>query len=574
MCGILLCVTSEVADDKNIQQQVNNGDRDALKRRGPDASSEIEIYFPTAWKAIFSGYTLWLQGNAPDVQPLIDSSGNILLWNGDVFYNQIGGEFIPKGLSDSAFLLQKLEDVETVEEICNILEVINGPWSMVYYKKNLNQIITGRDRFGRHSLLWNCPARDGEILSSLLITSSSSLESAHNSTLFEIPASHLFQISFGNTIQVKKIHSRKPYAVNNKPISEHTFFDWVTHSLENKSSDHIISEYLNICQKEVEGLKVILLASIKSRIECQPMLCKTCVPLHLSGENVQCTHSKVAILFSGGLDSSVLAALTDRVWPKNESIDLLNVAFPLRNKKNPSANEFDVPDRLTGLQALEELRRLNPSRKWNFCEINVQLDELLEMRKSKIAALIHPASTVLDDSIGCAQWFAARGQGILTGCPNREKYVSPARVVLMGAGADEQMAGYARHRQRFANGGWPSLITEVEMEMNRISERNLGRDNRILADHGRAPRLPYLDEMVVEYLARLPIWTKVDLRLPIGLGDKIILRALAYQLGLPRTAVEPKRAIQFGSRIAKTEARKEKGSHVCDRLTKSLELGQ
>lgn len=100
------------------------------------------------------------------------------------------------------------------------------------------------------------------------------------------------------------------------------------------------------------------------------MLCKTCVPLHLSGENVQCTHSKVAILFSGGLDSSVLAALTDRVWPKNESIDLLNVAFPLRNKKNPSANEFDVPDRLTGLQALEELRRLNPSRKWNFCEVS------------------------------------------------------------------------------------------------------------------------------------------------------------------------------------------------------------
>jgi asparagine synthetase B (glutamine-hydrolysing) len=144
----------------------------------------------------------------------------------------------------------------------------------------------------------------------------------------------------------------------------------------------------------------------------------------------------------------------------------------------------------------------------------------------------------------------------------------------MGAGADEQMAGYARHRQKFANGGWPLLVSEIEMEMNRISERNLGRDNRILADHGRAPRLPYLDEMVVEYLAQLPIWTKVDLRLPIGLGDKIILRALAFQMGLNKTAIEPKRAIQFGSRIAKTEARKEKGSQICDRLTKSLVLEQ
>lgn len=108
----------------------------------------------------------------------------------------------------------------------------------------------------------------------------------------------------------------------------------------------------------------------------------------------------------------------------------------------------------------------------------------------------------------------------------------------MGAGADEQMAGYARHRQKFAHGSWSALIAEVEMEMNRISERNLGRDNRIIADHGRAPRLPYLDEKVVEYLAQLPMWAKADLRLPVGLGDKIILRALAYNMGLHRTAVE------------------------------------
>lgn len=143
------------------------------------------------------------------------------------------------------------------------------------------------------------------------------------------------------------------------------------------------------------------------------------------------------------------------------------------------------------------------------------------------------------------------------------------QVVLMGAGADEQLAGYARHRKRFAEGGWSSLIDEVEMEVNRISMRNLGRDNRIIADHGRAPRLPYLDENVVDYLAALPIQSKVDFRYKAGVGDKIILRCLAFNLGLIRTATEPKRAIQFGSRIAKTEAKKEKGSYVCERLTKA-----
>ena len=359
--------------------------RAVLERRGPDASHEIEVDLSNSWKATFSGHTLWLQGDSPVLQPLTDSSGNILLWNGDVFYSQIGEDHIPIGHSDTQFILEKLANIESVEEICNILEIIKGPWSMIYYKKSLNQIITGRDRFvnqchyhvvtlnmtscyirfGRHSLLWNCLNGNEEFsCHQLMITSSSQC-----STLCEVPASSLYQISFENTISVKKINSRNPYAINKNPISDHEFCDWIPHLLDNKSSDQIINDYLNIWQKEVEGLKTALLESIKSRVHCQPMLCKSCVLLHLIGKQIQCTHSKVAILFSGGLDSSVLAALTDRVWPENESIDLLNVAFPLRTENNPTANKFDVPDRLTGLQALKELQKLNPSRKWNFCKV-------------------------------------------------------------------------------------------------------------------------------------------------------------------------------------------------------------
>lgn len=39
-------------------------------------------------------------------------------------------------------------------------------------------------------------------------------------------------------------------------------------------------------------------------------------------------------------------------------------------------------------------------------------------------------------------------------------------------------------------------------------------------------------------------------KMPSGLGDKLLLRLIAYKLGFRNTANFPKRAFQFGSRIA------------------------
>lgn len=37
--------------------------------------------------------------------------------------------------------------------------------------------------------------------------------------------------------------------------------------------------------------------------------------------------TKIAVLFSGGIDSTLIARLLDIVLPKNETIDLINLAF-------------------------------------------------------------------------------------------------------------------------------------------------------------------------------------------------------------------------------------------------------
>ena len=54
----------------------------------------------------------------------------------------------------------------------------------------------------------------------------------------------------------------------------------------------------------------------------------------------------------------------------------------------------------------------------------------------------------------------------------------------------------------------------------------------IVSDHGVEGRCPFLDEEVVSYLNQLNVVDKCDLRLPRGLGEKLLLRAVAFKLGL------------------------------------------
>ncbi|KAG1655101.1 Asparagine synthetase domain-containing protein 1 [Nymphon striatum] len=199
--------------------------------------------------------------------------------------------------------------------------------------------------------------------------------------------------------------------------------------------------------------------------------------------------------------------------------------------------------------------------------VNVTKEELITLREEHIKHLIFPHNTVLDDSIGCAIWFAARAEGLLLcedGC--KIPYTCPARVILVGMGADEQLAGYSRHREKFRKESWAGLLNEVKLDIGRISHRNLGRDDRIISDHGREARFPYLDEDLMEFLCSVPINFKANLNLKRGVGEKLLLRLLAYKLGLTKASSLPKRAIQFGSKIAKLEHKSENAKAVCSRL--------
>ncbi|EDO04121.1 hypothetical protein SS1G_06604 [Sclerotinia sclerotiorum 1980 UF-70] len=183
--------------------------------------------------------------------------------------------------------------------------------------------------------------------------------------------------------------------------------------------------------------------------------------------------------------------------------------------------------------------------------------------------LIHPHNTEMDLSIAFALYFASRGIGLASTKDDIEEilYTTPARVLLSGLGADELFGGYIRHATAFNRSGFSALLDELELDVNRLGKRNLGRDDRVISYWGREARFPYLDEDLVKWAVESPIWDKCGFtsgsqgpETPDIEPGKKVLRLLAYDLGMKSVAIEKKRAIQFGARTAKMEIGRTKGT--------------
>ncbi|NXP05198.1 ASND1 protein, partial [Thinocorus orbignyianus] len=632
MCGICCGVT--LCSQRTIHDFFNEDILCRLRRRGPDSSKQlIKTVSDPSYECLFSGHVLHLRGLVTP-QPLEDANNNVFLWNGEIF----NGVHVGDLENDTEVMFHHLASCSSEADILSLFQSLQGPWSFIYYQAPRHSLWFGRDYFGRRSLLWQFSS---EVDSAFCLTSVS-IDFESGNQWQEVPASGIFKIdlkAYATTKSLSLTLFPWKYSCTEKTIEE-VFINVVdqvpkdlpnhVHLVMNESKlclrapviplNKTISEVSGECagakissiihMVSVETLQGFLAEEHKKKLVHQFMdvlneavkrrvLClfredqKTREVPSMSNRKAH-----VAVLFSGGIDSMVIAALADKHVPLEEPIDLLNVAFLLKERtkqKGTSKNHtnqdvqldllcpqesykdfsaktgaclscFDVPDRITGRAGLKELEAINPSRTWNFVEINVMPEELKKMRQHCIKHLINPLDTVLDDSIGCAIWFASRGEGLISNQGELKPYKSPAKVVLTGIGADEQLAGYTRHRVCFKKYGLERLNKELEMELDRISSRNLGRDDRIIGDHGKEARFPFLDEDVVSFLNSLPISEKADLTFPRGVGEKLLLRLAARELGLTASTVLPKRALQFGSRIAKLESNSEKASDTCSRL--------
>ncbi|POM76518.1 Asparagine synthetase domain containing hypothetical protein [Phytophthora palmivora] len=542
-----------------------------------------------------------------------------------------------------------LEEMEKKDPVVEVLRQIRGPFALVWLHEKTKRMYFAHDRFGRRSLLYKRWGSENE-----------------KDMIAHLAGTEMKSMEFCETDFARFVLSNVAIGDNDEDLARYRELPASGIYVMDLKASNSESEGTKTLESSSRALLVALSNAVGVRIRS--------IPSRPSPNGV--TAARVAVLFSGGLDSVVLAALSHFHAPPDEPIDLLTVCFD-------GNSGFASPDRLAAELAHAELCALFPERQWNLVNVNVQRTELLS-KQHEVQTLMAPCDTHMDFNIGAAFWFLSRGRGdmkitaqdagnatleelnaflkpqrgdlreletevaalSLFGdknaegstllCPVHrcgrkrkigcvlgickscclkmqravEKLVSGSdkecvdqreaqgyraklismgmqsethidllldllktkqqkgrgeeanftleasiscrvHLVLVGIGADEQLAGYGRHRTTLVNGGEEAMRAELQMDLARIWKRNLGRDDRCIAAHGREARFPYLDENVVSTIATFPVSSLCDAELPRGVGDKRALRLVAKSLGLQSCAGLAKRAIQFGSRIAK-----------------------
>ncbi|KAI8928834.1 asparagine synthase-domain-containing protein [Entophlyctis helioformis] len=604
MCGILLAL-SRTADRtaENASRVQRLCESNAL--RGPDAHGCHTWTSPSGTlHAQLHGWVLHLRGAVLAGQPLTDARSNTLAFNGEVYSSDMAAD-----ASDTLAVSRMLAGATTEPQILQSVSQIDGEWALVYHHAASNRVYFGRDYLGRRSLLMHAPRSPSDLflVSSVGDVSDTAPEPAvvdspeadgdsqtEQADPFwaEVPATGIFVLDLAAVANETLDWTNTESYLRHIPWTPESDSPLTCPSLLLNTDIPDESKLETVPPPQADGQPPARLPALMPGMAMDSAVQSLWMTLSVAVERRALTipppalpdTARLGILFSGGLDCMVLAALAHDALPMDEPIDLLNVGFEnpriashrARSAASASASAskkhhrdragsggdgddsasgsgtYDVPDRVTGRLGAGELRALFPGRVWRFIEVDVPYTEAVAQR-SRIQRLMAPLSTVMD----------LRCTGVVTlDDGSQMPYESKARVLFSGLGADEQLGGYGRHRVQYIKSGWQGLVTELQLDVSRIASRNLGRDDRIIASHGKEVRFPFLDGSVTSLLCGLPVHLKVDPRLAKGVGDKLLLRQAAEMLGLSRAAVEPKRAVQFGARTAKMESGRQKGQEA------------
>lgn len=416
MCGILVRVSTHPTTDSD--EAFASG----LHCRGPDGVQSATRCLPASVYVSLTASLLQLRGlGGGPVQPLRVSSsyGSLLAFNGEIFGGLPALDSSPHA-NDGSVLLEALCGCDDEGDVVALLGALRGPWALAFYCATTGTLWFGRDAFGRRSLLLAADNDKSSLLLSSLAPPKRS-DVGWSTTWAELPPG---------------VYSLRCCGGGGAAVRHHGFGGgWLASSLfpfsrRGVSAHALPSPPLSPAERVLAALSL----AVARRV------CGTAA-------------APLLVLFSGGLDSTLLALLAHAHAPPAATICLSSVCFSSGRSS----------DRAAALDAASELASLAPHRHWVLLPIDVTPEEDAASRPG-VRGLIYPCSTAMDENIGTALLFAARAKAAPStdGCGDDVAAAASARVALLGTGADELCGGYGRHRSAWGRGGAAAARAEMD----------------------------------------------------------------------------------------------------------------
>jgi asparagine synthase (glutamine-hydrolysing) len=234
----------------------------------------------------------------------------------------------------------------------------------------------------------------------------------------------------------------------------------------------------------------------------------------------------VAVAFSGGVDSSIVAVLAENV-----GLDVQLVSVGLEGQREVLFAE----------KAAEALGLPLHLQTYTVGELEQTLAEVLWLTEEPHA---------INACIAVPFYWLAETASKL-GYP----------ILLAGQGADELFGGYQRYLTEYSRSGAEAVEQKMFSDIENAYRANFQRDNQVCSYHGVELRLPFIDRDVVDFALRLPLRLKID-----SVEDKLrkrVLRRVAHNLEIPSfMADKRKKAVQYTTGVTKALQRLAKAKNL------------
>ena len=381
-----------------------------------------------------------------------------------------------------------------LESVKSVLLQLDGDYSFAVYDRKYKNLLISRDSIGVKPLFYGIDKEKGL-----------------NAFASEKKALWKAGISDEN------IHDLQPGSI---------LYNWETVDLE----DNLINSIINTDFKEIKSnfneYKDYLDTKDDYKVYKELLIDDLYSAVEKRVENI----SNVGLIFSGGVDSTILAVLLNQIAEKRNN-EKASVPLKIKLYSVGVENSQDI-------KFSEEIAE----------DLNLPLKTII-IDENTVKESMKPVLTAIEDDnvmklgVGMTIYLAAKSM--------KDENI---KVALSGQGADELFGGYNRYLKHFEDNtlfdAYFDLDEEIYHDIANMYHVNLERDDAVSMANGVELRVPFLDKDIINLALDIPAKYKINDNEDVL--RKHILRDAAKSIGVPDyIADRPKKAAQYGSGINK-----------------------